>query len=181
MRSDGGTGWTLAWKAGCWARLGDGDHALLCLTNQFTQQTCPNGFSICFRPPQVDGSFGATAAVAEMLLQSHRPAVPAGDAPAADADLHGEIHLLPALPKAWSAGSVTGLRARGGFEVDIAWAAGRITSATVRSDLGGECRIRAQVPLKVARNGEAVPADRPDDARIVFQTDAGGEYVLTAE
>jgi alpha-L-fucosidase 2 len=125
-RGDGGTGFSMAWKACCWARLRDGDHALLCLKNLVAQQTCPNLFSKCFRAPQVDGSFGATAAIAEMLLQSHG----------------GEIHLLPALPKAWSWGAVRGIRARGGFEVDIAWKDGDLTEATIRSSVGLPTRVR---------------------------------------
>ena len=126
QRSDTGTGFGMAWKAACWARLLDGEHAGVCLANLVARQTCPNLFSICFSAPQVEGSMGATAAIAEMLLQSHA----------------GELHLLPAIPKAWSTGSVKGLRARGGFEVDVAWVDGKITSAVIRSTLGHPCQLR---------------------------------------
>ena len=126
LRSDTGTGFGMAWKASCWARLLDGEHANLCLSNLVARQTCPNLFSKCFSAPQVEGALGATAAIAEMLLQSHS----------------GEIHLLPALPKAWPEGKVTGLRARNGFEVDIEWRNGTLTRAVIRSQLGDPCRLR---------------------------------------
>jgi alpha-L-fucosidase 2 len=141
-RGDGSTGFSMAWKACCWARLRDGNHALLCLKNLTAEQTCPNLFSKCFRAPQVDGSLGAAAAVAEMLLQSHAP--PAG-APRQDSPQAGpawEIRLLPALPDAWPAGAVTGLRARGGFEVDIRWNDGELSTCSVRSLLGNPCTVR---------------------------------------
>ena len=125
-RGDAGTGFGMAWKAACWARLEDGDHANLCLANLVARQTCPNLFSICFTSPQLDGACGATAAVAEMLLQSQT----------------GEINLLPALPKAWPDGQVTGLRARGGFEVDIRWNDGKLAGAVIRSLAGQPCRLR---------------------------------------
>jgi alpha-L-fucosidase 2 len=161
-RGDGGTGWSMAWKVNFWARLRDGDHALKMVTNLLKNGTLPNLFDT--HPPfQIDGNFGGTAGIAEMLIQSQA----------------GEIHLLPALPKAWAAGQFKGLCARGAFEADAAWAGGVITQATLRSNMGNTVRVRTTEPMDVTLVGFSIKVTRPEKTVVEFATEAGKAYTLT--
>lgn len=149
-RGDRTTGWAIAWRMNLWARLHDGDRAWSLLKLLLgPERTYPNLFDA--HPPfQIDGNFGGTAAIAEMLLQSHVPL--SADDPAGG-DLRFEIELLPALPSAWSSGSVRGLRARGGFVVDLDWEDGCLRSAHITSLLGTKTRLRygeESVPLELS-------------------------------
>jgi len=149
-RGNGSTGWSFAWRMPLWARVGDGDYAFSQFEGLLHRRTLPNLFDLC-GPYQIDGNFGACAGVAEMLLQSHLTADEESEMGHGQAEAEVRVprsalrvlDLLPALPKAWPNGSVKGLLARGGFEVDIDWAEGSLTRATVRSPSGGSCRLRS--------------------------------------
>jgi alpha-L-fucosidase 2 len=153
FRGDLATGWSMGWKVCFWARFLDGNHAYKLIKDQL-RLVEENGETLIkgggtyvnmfdAHPPfQIDGNFGCTAGIAEMLVQSH----------------DGTLHVLPALPDDLSSGAVSGLKARGGFEVDIQWANQKITKLTIHSNLGGNCRIRVHQPIRLQSKGELVAA-----------------------
>jgi alpha-L-fucosidase 2 len=157
-----GTGWSSAWKAAAWARLGDAPQALANIVYAVGNYTTASLFSICSRNLQVDGALGMTAAIAELLVQSQDE----------------EIVLLPALPDAWPNGAVRGLRARGGFEVDLQWSSGRLTRAEVVSNAGGVCRVRSAAAGTASAGGRQVTLRRLAPDLVEFDTVRGARYVL---
>jgi alpha-L-fucosidase 2 len=166
-RGDGGTGWSKAWKINFWARLEDGTRAYQLLGEQLRASTLPNLFDT--HPPfQIDGNFGATAGMAEMLLQSE----------------DGIVHLLPALPAAWPDGEVRGLRARGAVTVDLTWRGGRLEAATLTTQRGADISIRMNDFRRnyslVDKNGTTVRTIAKGDA-LSFPARAGATYVLKRE
>jgi len=164
-RGDGTSGWSVAHRLCCWARLKEGDQAYHILQHLMKHNVMDNMWDA--HPPfQIDGNFGATAGIAEMLLQSHE----------------GYIEPLAALPGAWSTGSYTGLTARGNFEVDASWANGQADSFVIRSKSGGPCRVKyANIANAIVtdENGNAVTVTAEGADLITFQTEQGGSYTIT--
>src|SRR5690554_6200374 len=159
-RGDMATGWSIGWKVNLWARLLDGNHAYKIIKNMLTLagrdnrdgRTYPNLFTA--HPPfQIDGNFGLTAGVAEMLLQSH----------------DGAIHILPALPDNWKEGSVHGIMARGGFEISMEWKEGKVAEVTVHSRLGGNLRLRTYTRL-LGENMVKAEGENPNNFFKPFKT-----------
>jgi alpha-L-fucosidase 2 len=177
LRGDGGTGWSRAWKVCFWARLLDGNHAYTLLQNDLTYTTergyseaggtYGNLFNAC--PPfQIDGNFGVVEGISEMLMQSHL----------------GEIHLLPALPDAWSEGSIQGLLARGGYTISISWEKGNLTRAIIKANYNGTCILRTNQPVKI--NGQIF--QNKNQVSVAgntyinrFPVQAGENYLVTGD
>ncbi|MBB5866783.1 alpha-L-fucosidase 2 [Allocatelliglobosispora scoriae] len=168
LRGDDGTGWSLAWKINFWARMEEGTRAhdairLLARTDRLA----PNMFDL--HPPfQIDGNFGATSGIAEMLLQSH----------------NGELHVLPALPSAWPNGKVTGLRGRGGYTVDATWSAGQAGEIVVRADRTGTVNVRSRAlagtfQVVDTTTGSVVTVTKPESDVMALPVQSGRTYRAT--
>ncbi|MFD1537644.1 glycosyl hydrolase family 95 catalytic domain-containing protein [Nonomuraea guangzhouensis] len=168
LRGDDGTGWSLAWKINYWARMEEGTRAHdLVRALVTTARLAPNMFDL--HPPfQIDGNFGATSGIAEMLLQSH----------------NGELHVLPALPAAWPSGKVQGLRGRGGYTVDATWSSGGATELLIRFDRDGTVNVRGRIfagtyQVVDTTTGDTVSVTKPENDVIRLTGQAGRTYRMT--
>ena len=163
QRGDGGTGFSHAWKMALWARLSDGDRAHIVFKSYMKIQCFDSLFSACYKPLQVDGALGLTAAVTEMLMQSHE----------------GIIELLPALPSEWASGKFNGVCSRSGFELNFTWSNMKITQVEILSKVGKKCRINTGNILKLTRDGSTCDYSKNEDGSIEFSTEKGCSYKLS--
>lgn len=161
-RGDASTGFSRAWKMALWARLGDGNRSNKIYKGYLKEQSCTSLFALCGKSLQVDGSFGVTAAVTEMLMQSH----------------DGFIKLLPALPDEWTDGEFKGLCARGGFELDFIWKNKTVTQFKVLSKAGEDCKIEFKPDMKISSNGKNVIFKKRPGGIVEFKTEKGSVYLI---
>lgn len=161
-RGDGSTGFSRAWKMALWARLGDGNRSNKIYKGYLKEQNCISLFALCGKALQVDGSFGVTAAITEMLMQSH----------------DGFIQLLPALPDEWSDGEFKGVCARGAFELGYTWKNKQVTSIKILSKAGNVCRIAIDSSFKITSNGKPVKYKKLPNEIVEFNTVRGAVYML---
>ncbi|RXG32402.1 glycoside hydrolase family 95 protein [Leeuwenhoekiella marinoflava] len=169
-RGDESTGWSMGWKVNLWARLLDGNHAYKLIQDQLKPSIQPDGKEVggtypnlfdAHPPFQIDGNFGCTAGIAEILMQSHA----------------GAVHILPALPDAWRQGKITGLKARGGFEVAVEWTENKPEKIEIKSALGGICRIRSYYPLA----GDGLTKAQNENTNPFYQTPAIKKPLISKE
>ncbi len=161
-RGDASTGFSRAWKMALWARLGDGNRSNKIYKGYLKEQSCSSLFALCGRALQVDGDFGVTAAITEMLMQSH----------------DGFIKLLPALPDEWNEGQFKGVCARGGFELDYTWKNKTVTQVSILSKAGGICRLELKPGMKISSNGKNVVIKKTSAGLIEFSTVKNGRYIV---
>lgn len=159
-RGDGSTGFSRAWKMALWARMNDGNRANKIYKGYLKEQSCTSLFALCGKALQVDGNFGVTAAVTEMLMQSH----------------DGFIQLLPALPDEWDEGNFSGVCARGAFELDFSWKNKSVTQLKLLSKAGEICRIEFKTGMKISNNNKSVTFKILPDGIVEFKTIKGASY-----